>query len=81
MLTRATNKTFGVSVFNCLLRNLLCPALIPLRATIRPLPTTTINIVKADLAFLSLSASNDSMNTCLMFLWEFPALRTTECGL
>jgi hypothetical protein len=36
----------------------------PLSATIKSQPATTIDIVSADLAFLSLKASKDSMKIC-----------------
>ena len=58
----------GAKKFNCLFRKFCWPLLIPLRATINALPTTTINIVRADLAFLSLRASKDNMKICLIFL-------------
>src|SRR5215467_13915012 len=59
----------------------------PLIATIKAPPTTTINIVSADLPFLSLSASRDSTKICLGLLCFFfitflgTVLLLTEEGL
>ena len=47
--------------------NLPKPALSPLSATIRLLPTTTMSIVRIDLTFLSFKASIESKKTSLMF--------------
>ncbi|HXP50359.1 MAG TPA: hypothetical protein VN922_10410 [Bacteroidia bacterium] len=41
------------------------PALIALSTTIKAPPAMTMNIVSADLNFLSLSASTDSIKICL----------------
>src|SRR5919201_4861087 len=50
--------------------NLPKPALSPLSATMRLLPTKTIWTVRMDLSFLSLKAPNESRNISLMFIYH-----------
>jgi hypothetical protein len=73
-----TESTFGARKLSCLLIKSAAPALKPFSATIKALPTTTINIVSADLAFLSLKASKDSMKICSRFLCFFLFLLIVE---
>jgi hypothetical protein len=63
-----TNSIFGASKLKDSSMNLLKPALSPLSATIRLLPTTTMSIVRIDLTFLSFKASNDSRKISWIFI-------------
>src|SRR3712207_8688740 len=58
---------FGASKLKDSSMNLPKPALSPLSATMRLLPTTTMSMVRTDLTFLSFKASTESKKISLMF--------------